>query len=577
MNIAAQPRSELSIALSTCRGAFIGVGLFSGMINILALTGSFFMLEVYDRVVPSRSVPTLIGLCLLAAILFTFQGILDLIRSRVLIRVGGALDEALSERVYDTIVRLPLKIGHRNDGMQSLRDLDIIRSFLSGLGPTALFDLPWMPLYVGICFAFHFWIGVTALCGAIILIGLTLLTELRTRQPIQAATSLGTLRNGFAETSRRNAEVLNAMGMAGRLRDRWSEANRKYMASQQEASDVAGGLGAIVKVLRVMLQSAVLAVGAYLVIYQEATAGVIVAGSILSARALAPVDMAIANWRGFVAARQSWSRLNNLLRMLPTRKEPMSLPRPTKDISIERVSVVPPGSQKLAVHDASFSLKSGAGLGVIGPSASGKSSLARTLVGIWPPVRGKVSLDGAPFDHWLPDAIGRDIGYLPQDVELISGTIAQNIARFEIAPNPSAIIAAAKAAGVHELILSLSAGYDTEIGEQGSSLSAGQQQRIALARALYGEPFLVVLDEPNSNVDNDGELALTNAIHSVRRRGGIVVVIAHRPSALAAVDHILVMNQGRIQAFGPKEEVFAKVLREPPPLKIVADTSGGTS
>lgn len=571
-----RPRSELAAALSACRSAFVGVGLFSGMINILALTGSFFMLEVYDRVVPSRSVPTLIGLAILAAILFSFQGILELIRGRILVRVGASLDEALSGRVYDTVVWLPLNVGNRNDGLQSLRDLDTIRSFLSGLGPTALFDLPWIPLYLGICFAFHFWIGMTALCGAIILIGLTVVTELRTRRPMHAATSLGMLRNGLAETSKRNAEVLTAMAMAGRLRDRWSEANRKYMRSQQQASDVASGLGAIVKVLRLMLQSAVLGVGAYLVIHQEATAGIIIAGSILSARALAPVDLAIGNWKGFVAARQSWTRLSNLLSMLPAHAAPMSLPRPTKNIVIEKVSVTPPGQQKPVVLDVSFTLKSGDGLGVIGPSAAGKSSLARMLVGAWRPVRGKVSLDGATFDQWQPQAIGCDIGYLPQDVELMSGTVAQNIARFDPDADSKAIIAAAQAAGVHELILGLSNGYDTDIGEQGASLSAGQQQRVALARALYGDPFLVVLDEPNSNLDNDGELALTSAIHSVRRRGGIVVVVAHRPSALAAVDHVLVMNQGRAQAFGPKDEVLAKVLRAPP-LKIVPDAARGTS
>jgi ATP-binding cassette subfamily C protein len=570
-------RSDLATALSSCRGAFAGIGLFSGMINILALTGSFFMLEVYDRVLPSRSVPTLVGLAVLATILFSFQGILDLIRGRVLVRVGAALDEALSGRVYDTIVRLPLKVGNRNDGLQSLRDLDNIRSFLSGLGPTALFDLPWMPLYLGICFVFHFWIGMTALCGALILIGLTFVTELRTRGPIKAATSLGMSRNGLAETSRRNAEVLTAMGMSDRLRHRWSEANRKYMASQQQASDEAGGLGAIVKVLRLMLQSAVLGVGAYLVIRQEATAGVIIAGSILSARALAPVDLAIGNWKGFVAARQSWDRLNKLLAMIPVSEAPMPLPRPTSNITVERASVTPPGQQKLVVQDVSFALKSGDGLGVIGPSASGKSSLARMLVGVWQPTRGKISLDGATFDQWTPESLGRDIGYLPQDVELIAGTIAQNIGRFDPDADSAAIIAAAQAAGVHELILGLPGGYDADIGEQGTALSAGQQQRIALARALYGAPFLIVLDEPNSNLDNDGELALTQAIHSVRRRGGIAIVVAHRPSALAGVDHVLVMNQGRAQAFGPKDDVLAKVLRASPPLKIVTDTGRGSS
>jgi ATP-binding cassette subfamily C protein len=568
-------RSDLATALGSCRSAFAGIGLFSGMINILALTGSFFMLEVYDRVLPSRSVPTLAGLAVLAAILFSFQGILELIRGRLLVRVGAALDEALSGRVYDSIVRLPLKTGGRNDGLQSLKDLDNIRSFLSGLGPTALFDLPWIPLYLGICFVFHFWIGMTALCGALILIGLTVVTELRTRGPIKTATSLGMSRNGFAETSRRNAEVVAAMGMGDRLSRRWSEANSKYMASQQQASDEAGGLGAVVKVLRLMLQSAVLGVGAYLVIRQEATAGVIIAGSILSARALAPVDLAIANWKGFVAARQSWARLNHLLALIPAREAPMPLPRPTKNITVERASVTPPGQQKLVVQDISFALKSGNGLGVIGPSASGKSSLARMLVGVWQPVRGKVIMDGATFDQWTPENLGRDIGYLPQDVELIAGTVAQNIARFDPDANSNTIIAAAQAAGVHELILNLGNGYDTDIGEQGTSLSAGQQQRIALARALYGDPFLVVLDEPNSNLDNDGELALTQAIHSVRNRGGIAIVVAHRPSALAAVDHVLVMNQGRVQAFGPKDDVLAKVLKAPAPLKVVTDAGRG--
>ncbi len=576
-----KPGSELAAALTSCRGALISIALFSGMINVLMLTGSFFMLEIYDRVVPSRSVPTLVGLAVLAAVLFSFQGIIDLIRSRLLVRIGASLDEALSGRVYDTIVRLPLKVGNRNDGLQSLRDLDSVRSFLSGLGPTALFDLPWMPLYLGICFAFHFWLGMTALSGAIILGGLTLLTDMRTQGPIKAATGFAMSRNGLAETSRRNAEVLTAMGMAGRLRSRWSEANQKYMASQQQASDVAGGLGAIVKVLRMMLQSAVLGVGAYLVIHQEATGGIIIAGSILSARALAPVDLAIANWKGFVSARQSWGRLNTLLAMLPPRDAPMALPQPANTVVVENASVAPPGQQKIVVQDVSFVLKAGNGLGVIGPSASGKSSLARMLVGVWQPARGKICLDGATFDQWAPEAIGRHIGYLPQDVELIAGTVAQNIARFDLDADPKAIIAAAQAAGVHELIVNLSAGYETEIGEQGSSLSAGQQQRIALARALYGDPFLVVLDEPNSNLDNEGEDALTRAILGIRARSGIAVVIAHRPSALAGVDYILVMQQGRAQAFGPKDEVLAKVLRREPPgpggLKAVPDSARGKS
>ena len=313
-----------------------------------------------------------------------------------------------------------------------------------------------------------------------------------------------------------------------------------------------------------VIQSGVLGLGAYLVIHGQATAGLIIAGAILSARALAPVELAIANWKGFVAARQGWRRLDDLLKALPRTDEPMALPRPSSEVSVEAVSVVPPGLNRFVVQDVAFALRAGQGLGVIGPSASGKSSLARTLVGIWRPVRGKVRLDGAALEQWSPEALGQHVGYLPQDVELFAGTIAENIGRFEADPDPAAVIAAAKAAGVHDLVLRLPDGYDTRIGEAGAGLSAGQSQRIALARALYRDPFLVVLDEPNSNLDGEGEEALTQAILGVRARGGVVVVIAHRPSALAGVDRILMMVDGRQQAFGPKEEVLSKVLRRPP-------------
>ncbi|MGA7002318.1 MAG: type I secretion system permease/ATPase [Pseudolabrys sp.] len=548
----------------------------SGMSNILMLTGAMFMLEIYDRVLPSRSMPTLVGLLVLAAALFTALGILDAIRGRILVRIGGALDETLSGRVYDTLMRLPLRIGARSDGTQPLRDLDAVRSYLSGLGPVALFDLPWIPLYLAICFAFHPLIGFAALAGAIILIVLTLLTEILMRAPARAATEAAVARNGLAEASRRNAEALVAMGMAGHIAARWSEANRQYMRSQQEASDLGGGLGAISKVLRMMLQSGVLAVGAYLVIHQEASAGIIIAASILSARALAPVDLAIANWKGFVAARQSWQRLNGLLTMSPARLTPMQLQTPVQRLTVEAVSASPPGVPKVVVQDITFELEAGQGLGIIGPSGSGKSSLVRLLVGVWQPVRGNVRLDGAALDQWASDALGRHVGYLPQDVELLAGTVAENIARFEPNPDTEAVIAAAKAVGVHDLIVRLPGGYDTPIGEQGSALSAGQAQRVALARAVYRDPFLVVLDEPNSNLDSEGEEALTRAILGVRERMGIVIVVAHRPSAIAGVDRLLMMNQGKAQAIGPKDEVLSKVLQRPlaipRPLKIVPES-----
>jgi ATP-binding cassette subfamily C protein len=571
----AQPGAPaLASALASCRGAFVGIALFSGMSNLLLLTGSMFMLEVYDRVLPSRSIPTLIGLSILAAVLFMAQGGFDLIRGRLLNRVGATLDETLSPRVYDTMVHLPVRLGGRADSLQPLRDLDSVRSFLSGLGPTALFDLPWMPLYLAIIFAFHPLLGLTALAGAIVLVCLTALTEVLTRKPTKAAIEFAVSRQRLAESSRRNAEVMVAMGLTQRVGAQWRDANRNYIAAHQAASDVGGGLGAASRVLRLMLQSAVLGVGAYLVIIQEATAGIIIAGSILAARALAPVDLAIAHWKGFAAARQSWQRLSKLLAMMPTAGDTMALPVPANTLSVENISIVPPGEQKFVVTDITFALNRGQGLGIIGPSASGKSCLARALVGAWLPARGKIRLDGAALDQWDAAALGRHVGYLPQDVELFAGTVAQNISRFDDQADPERIVRAARAADVHELIVRLPNGYNTQIGEQGASLSAGQRQRIGLARALYGDPFLVVLDEPDANLDSEGMLALTQAILSVRTRGGIVIVIAHRHNVLSNVDLLLAMNVGRALAAGPKDAVMKKLRLAAPgmePLKVVAE------
>jgi len=569
--------TELAAALGACRRAFVAIALFSGMSNILMLTGSLFMLEVYDRVIPSRSVPTLVALLVLAGGLYAAQGIIDAIRSRILVRVGNSLDEALSLRVYDAIVRLPLKLGVRSEGAQPIRDLDTVRGFLSGTGPIALFDLPWLPIYLGMCFLFHTYIGLVALGGAIILVALTLLTEMLTRRPTRSATQFASARNTLMEASRRNAEAITAMGMAARLAQHWSDLNRSYVASAARASDVAGGFGAMSKVLRMMLQSTLLAVGAWLVIHQESTSGIIIAGSILGSRALAPVDLAIANWRGFVAARQSWNRLSHLFTHLPPQVAPMALQAPAKTLVVQNAAVAPPGEQKIVCQDVNFSLTAGKALGVIGPTASGKSSLARLLVGIWAPTRGSVRLDGATLDQWSPEALGRHVGYLPQDVELFTGTVAQNIARFEEPPDAEAVIAAAQAAGVHELIINLSAGYETQVGDHGNALSAGQAQRIGLARALYRDPFLVVLDEPNSNLDAEGDEALTRAILGVRARGGIAVVVAHRPSAIAGADYILVMAKGRQQQFGPKEEILNRAIppaAQPRALKVVPDQGG---
>jgi ATP-binding cassette subfamily C protein len=543
----------------------------SGVVNVLALTGSFFMLQVYDRVIPGRSVPTLVGLAVFAGTLFIFQGALELIRSRLMVRIGMALDARLSRQVYAALMRLPLRTKLAGDGLQSLRDLDQLRSFMSSAGPTALFDLPWMPLYLAICFLFHFWIGMTALAGVVILFSLTLLAEIRTREPARKANSQAAARNTLAEATRRNVEVLQAMGFGSRIAERWSGINADYLDTNATASDLAGTLGTISKILRMMLQSGILAIGAYLVIHQEATGGIMIASSIMMSRALAPIELAIAHWKGFVTARQAWARLTQLLVLLPETAISVSLPAPRSAVSVESISVTPPGERHVVVQDATFALEKGVGLGIVGPSASGKSSLVRAIAGIWAPIRGTVRLDGATLDQWSPEELGNHVGYLPQDVQLFDGTIAENIARFEPQAPSDKILAAARAAGVHDLVTHLPEGYETRIGEAGSALSAGQRQRVALARALYGDPFLVILDEPNSNLDAEGEAALTEAIQSVRARGGIAIVVAHRPSALASLDQVLVMANGRIQAFGPKNEILNKITRPAGvPLKVVS-------
>jgi PrtD family type I secretion system ABC transporter len=565
------PRTTLAAVLASFRRALGGIALMSGVVNVLALTGSFFMLQVYDRVIPGRSVPTLVGLAIFAGTLFVFQGVLELIRSRLLVRIGMALDARLSGQVYAALMRLPLRTKLAGDGLQSLRDLDQVRSFMSSAGPTALFDLPWMPLYLLICFLFHFWIGMTALAGVVILFSLALLAEIRTREPARKANSQAAARNTLAEATRRNAEVLQAMGFGSRIAERWSGINAGYLDTNATASDLAGTLATIAKILRMMLQSGILAIGAYLVIHQEATGGIMIASSIMMSRALAPIELAIAHWKGFVTARQAWARLTQLLVLLPETATSVSLPAPRSALSVESISVTPPGERRMVVQDATFALEKGVGLGIVGPSASGKSSLVRAIAGIWLPVRGTVRLDGATLDQWSPEELGKHVGYLPQDVQLFDGTIAENIARFEPQAPSDKILAAARAAGVHDLVIHLPEGYETRIGEAGSALSAGQRQRVALARALYGDPFLVILDEPNSNLDAEGEAALTVAIQGVRARGGIAVVVAHRPSALASLDQVLVMANGRIQAFGPKNEILNKITRPAGvPLKVVS-------
>ena len=552
--------SELREAMSACWHAFIAIAVVSGLINILYLTGSFYMLEVYDRVLPSRSVPTLVALSILALTLFAFQGMLDVIRSRVMVRIAATLDERLSARVYDIVVQLPLRTKAQGDGLAPLRDLDQIRAFLVTTGPSALFDLPWMPFYLLICFLFHPWIGVAALIGALILTSLTLASEFMTRGPARMAGTHVGARNSLAEAGRRNAEVLQAMGMAPRMGKIWGEANTKYLASQQQTSDIAGGLGAISKVLRFTLQSGVLGLGAYLVIQQQATAGIIIASSIIVARALAPVELAIANWRGFVSARQSWRRLSDVLRGMETGIEPMTLPAPKANLVVENVSAGPPGVQKIVIQDVALRPEGRPGAG------RHRAERVRQVLAR-PPDRRRVDPDarqGAPRRRRA-----RPVGVRPSSARTsaicrrtwsCSPAPWRRTSRASRPDAPSdAVIAASQAAGVHDMIVRLPEGYDTQIGESGAVLSAGQRQRVALARALYRDPFLVVLDEPNSNLDADGDKALAQAIMQVRSRGGIVVVVAHRPSALAGVDQVLAMVNGRVHAMGPRDEVLAKL------------------
>jgi PrtD family type I secretion system ABC transporter len=564
--------SELRRAFSHFRASLLWVAFFSFMVNILMLTGAMFMLEVYDRVLPSGSVPTLLALAMLASVLFGSQALLDVVRSRILIRVANSLNRSLSPRLFDAVLQLRLAARQGGDAQPALRDLDQIRSFISGGGVLALFDLPWIPVYLVFCFALHVWIGITAAIGALVLFTLTLITELLTRKPSAEVTLCAARRDAWTEGCLRNAEAATAMAMKQRLLTAWEKFNSRFLKAQERAHDISGGFGALSKALRMLLQSAVLAVGAYLVIHAEATAGIIIAGSILSARALAPVELAIANWRGFQAARQGARRLNRVLEATPVQSLQLSLPRPKANLTVENASVSPPGASSPVIAGASFAIEAGTALGIIGPSASGKSTLARALVGVWPLASGKICLDGAALRLWPPETLGNAIGYLPQEIQLFDGTIAENISRFAESSAPEDIIAAAKAACVHEMILRFPSGYGTRIGEGGLLLSAGQRQRIALARALYGDPFLVVLDEPNSNLDSEGEEALTRAILGIRQRSGVAVVIAHRPNVLGCVDMLLVLAEGRVQAVGPKADVLQRV-RRPASVSIVGGRS----
>lgn len=554
---------EVGRAFAACTRWFGGVAIFSALVNVLYLTGSLYMLQVYDRVLTSRSVQTLVALSLIVLAAFLLQGVLDGLRTRMLARIGARFDELLAPRVYQVVAELPLKGVRGAEVVVPVRDLDQVRGFLSGLGPTALFDMPFMPIFLIVTFLLHPWLGWLTVCGAVVIVGLTLLTERRSQPPARALAEVSAHRHNLVETTRRNAEVVGALGMRPAFLARYSAISERHVTETLKASDVVSGLGAFAKVFRLMLQSASLGLGAYLAIRGEISAGVIIAASILTSRALAPIETAVAHWKGFVAARQSYRRLERSLALVPADEQRLPLPAPARHLVADDLVVGPPGQSKPVLIGVALRLTAGDAIGVIGPTGSGKSTLARALVGVWPSSKGTVRLDGAALDQW-GDQLGRHVGYLPQDVELFDGTVAENIARFAPRPDSEAIIAAARAAAAHDLILELPKGYDTRIGEAGAALSGGQRQRVALARALYGDPFLVVLDEPNANLDNAGDEALNAAIRSVRARGGIAVVITHRPSGLAAVNLVAILKDGRISAAGPRDEILQTLVQPVP-------------
>lgn len=550
---------------SRFRNAFWAVALLSAVLNVLMLGGSIYMMMVYDSVLPSHSLPTLFGLFVMIVCVYIFQSLFDQMRQRILNDIGETLDRELAPHVQYVMSEVVLRGGRRSgDGLVAMRDLDAVRSWLSGTGPSALIDLPWILLFLVVVAFLHPLLMVTTLVGAIIMLGLTWLSEVTTRKPMQKLTQIVSVRNELAENNLRHVEMLVALGMRQRMQDRWARVNRLYLSANADLAHSSGTIGGISRTFRMFLQSVLLTVGALLVLDGKASGGIIFAGNMLCGRALAPIDSAISQWRSFSAARNGWARLQTLFEKVPPVEEAsVLLPAPTQSLAMQHVFASPLGTQTLTLSGINFTLKAGEALGVVGPSASGKTTLARVLTGVWQPLRGAVRLDGATLDQWDRERLGSFIGYLPQAVELMEGTVAENIARFEPEADSAKVIAAARAAGVHDMIIRLPNGYETEVGSEGAGLSAGQRQRIALARALYGDPFLVVLDEPNSNLDGEGEAALARAIAAVRARGGIAVVIAHRPSALSHVSHVMFMREGRAEQFGPRDEVLRNISRSP--------------
>jgi PrtD family type I secretion system ABC transporter len=534
---------------------------FSMIINVLLFVGPAYMLQVYDRVLATRSLSTLFVVSVAAVGIVILSGMIDFVRSRILVRVGVAFDARLCDAVFDTVVAAELRTVRRSN-QQNLRDLDALREFITGSSLITLFDAPWSPLFILLCFLFHPVIGMVALVGALLIVCLAVLNETLVSRKLKRAFAISNDAQSFAGFALRNKEVVHALGMRGAVRSRWRLMHDAALGWQSTASDQGGTILAVSKGVRAVLQLAILGVGAMLAIEREISPGTMIAASILMGRALQPIEAAVSQWRMFVSARDSYGRLKVLFASTPIAPPAMRLPDPLGSLRLQAVSIKPPSAEKPTVMDVSFEVNPGEILAVIGPVASGKTTLLRGLVGIWEVSQGVISIDGSSLDQWDPERLGAFVGYLPQDVELFGGTVADNIARLG-AIDEEAIVTAAKAAGIHGMIAAMPGGYDADVGPGGMNLSGGQRQAVALARALYRSPRLLVLDEPNSNLDHNGDLNLMNALQAARTSGAAVVVSTHRLPLLQCADRILVMMNGRVQAYGPRNDVLAQFGKGP--------------
>jgi ATP-binding cassette subfamily C exporter for protease/lipase len=549
-----EKKSEIQLVLRSFKSTFVTVGVFSAIVNLLMLAPSLYMLQVYDRVLGSRNEITLLMLTMLIIGAYLFMGGLELFRSFVLVRVGAQFDMRLNKRIYTAAFEQNLKLAGGNAG-QALADLTSLRQFLTGNALFAFFDAPWFPIYLIVIFMFEPTLGLFALAGTIILIILAVVNERVTKEPLAEANSMSIQANTLATNNLRNAEVIESMGMLPNLMGRWFKLHGRFLGLQADASQKAGLVTALTKFVQISMQSLVLGLGALLVLENKITPGMMIAASILLGRTLQPVQQVISVWKSFSSTRSSYERLDALLENNPAREAGMALPAPTGNLTMEAVSASPPGVKMPIVKGVSFGILPGDVLGVLGPSGSGKSTLARLLVGVWPTLMGKVRLDGADIYQWNKAELGPHIGYLPQDIELFAGTISENIARFGEVDSEK-VVQAAKRAGVHDMILHFPEGYDTKLGDGGAGLSGGQKQRIGLARAMYGDPALLVLDEPNSNLDDVGEAALQAAVMELRQRGKTIVMITHRPSAIGVTTKLLLMRDGAVHMFGPTQAVL---------------------